>query len=76
MIIGRNREKENSSSVTGFLRLINNNSQSSPDTEKETDGKQDETLPWTKRQKTKRQKQKTHKDKNGLARHGYNKRSG
>ena len=78
VIIGRNREKENSSSVTGFLRLINNNSQSSPDTEtmKETDGKQDETLPWTKRQKTKRQKQKTQKDKNGLARHGYNERSG
>ena len=43
---------------------------------KETGGKQDETLPWTKRQKTKRQKQKTQKDKNGLARHGYNERSG
>ena len=43
---------------------------------KETDGKQDETLPWTKRQKTKRQKQKTQKDKNRLARHGYNERSG
>ena len=51
--IGRNREKENSSSVTGFLRLINNNSQSSPDTEtmKETDGKLDETLPWIKDKK-------------------------
>ena len=33
---------------------------------KETDGKQDETLPWTKRQKTKRQKQKHKKTKTDL----------